>query len=437
MKTLTKLLRHYFGAYCILALALSACTPEAEIEVQDTEVASKFDSELTAILDLMDSNSALALEKLDDVIANAEALNSKYYSGKSKWYKAYIYDKIEEDVSEAYYYYNQALNDVLETDDSSLKMKIYNNLGILNDFYGQYDGAINAYGSALQFEDELSKEQISDLHYNLGVALKLKGDEASFSEAEKAFTRSLEYAKEVDYHGNIASIHNQIGMMYKTIKNYDIARITYKNTIETYASNPDMREHIGKAYHNIGVTYMEEGNAEASVRAFRKALEYKESSGSIFITKYDLGTILLKDGKEGEAIAMWKDALNEKHNKNSKEQVQIYSDLTTALQSSNQYEEALSYSVVYNSSIQNILQEDEKHKIESDRVLFASVVNEYDAFNKQVPFFSRPLVILFALLALLLVVSSLVYIYYRSRSTRKVSEVVSKIQSEFLDIKVD
>lgn len=437
MTTLTKRLRSLLGKLCISLIVLSSCVQEQEIDIQNPDVGTRFDSELVTVKGLMKDNPERAIELLDDLIIEAAAIDNNYYAGKAKWYKAYIYDEIEGNVSEAYRCYNDALKNVLLTDDSSLKMKIYNNLGILYRFYGEYDGAIRTYESALQLKNDLGDKQLSDLYYNLGVALKLKGDEFSFSQAEQSFTKSLEFAKKADYHTNIAHVHNQIGLMYKMIKNYDMARITYNNTIETYVSNPEMRNHIGRAYHNIGVTYMDENNAEASIRAFEKALEYKRSSSSIFITKYDLGTILFRDGKKEKAIATWRDALNEKHSRNNREQVQIYADLTSALKTENQYEEALTYSEVYNSSIQNILQEGEKYKSESDRVLFASVVSEYEAFNKPVPFFSRPLVLLFSALAVIAMVFLIAYGYYRSRSKREISDVVSDIQSEFLDIKVD
>ena len=209
------------------------------------------------------------------------------------------------------------------------------------------------------------------------------------------------------------------------------------NTINTYVSDSKFQEHVGRAYHGIGVTYMEEGNMEAAVRAFEKALEYKENSGSRFITKYDLGTVLKNNGQVDKAITVWKDALDEKHDKNSIEQVKIYADLTSALKMNDEYEEALSYSEVYQSSIQNIIQEGEQYKAKNDQVLFANIIKEYEEFKQPVPFFTRPSVILVMVLSSISVVYLLMILYYRSKSKRKVSEAVSNIQARFLDIKVD
>ena len=341
MSRFKKHIKHWIGVSCLTIFTITSCVQESDVATVTPESIASMDDALAEVLDLMDTQPQLSIEKLNDIIEQAEAIDSRYYAGKAKWYKGYIQDEILEDVSQAYYSYNEALKDVLQTKDASLKMKIYNNLGILYRFYNQYDAAIRNYESALNLSDEISVEQLSDLYYNYGVALKLKGDSVSFFDAELAFTKSLELAKKVDYHKNIAIVHNQIGLMYKTLGNYDMARISYENTIRTYITDPNLREKVGRAYHGIGVTYMEEGNNEAAVRSFNKALEYKKSSGSRFITKYDLGSALMLDGHDERAIAVWKDALNEKHNKNSIEQVQIYSDLTEALKKSNRYEEAL------------------------------------------------------------------------------------------------
>lgn len=436
MRNLTDFMSKMF-VLSVLIFTLTSCVQDVDTEIADPEIKSSFEAELEEILDDMEEDSALALEKLDKLMLKAERINSKYYTGKAKWYKGYIYDEVVEDVSLAYHNYSEALKDILQTDDASLKMKIYNNLGILYRFYDQHDAAIINYKAALELKDDLTIDQLSDIYFNYGVALKLKGDSVSFFEAEQAFTKSLEYAQQIDYHENIASVHNQIGLMYKAIEDYEMARSAYNNTIRTYINNPDLQGYVGKAFHGIGVTYMEEENIEASVKAFEEALLYKRNSGSIFITKYDLGTVLLSDGRADEAITVWRDALNEKHNKNSIEQVQIYSDLTSALKMENQYKAALGYSEIYNSNIQKIMEEGEKYKSESDQVLFANVVKEYDEFNKAVPFFSRPLVLFSTILAIIVLIYLTVVLYYRSRSAKKVSEVVSKIQTEFQHVMVD
>ena len=90
-----------------------------------------FEVRLESVLNMMDSKPDEAIAELETIINDAEVEDLRYYQGKAKWYKAYIYDRVLEDISYGYHFYNEALKDVLVTDDSSLKMKIYNNLGIL------------------------------------------------------------------------------------------------------------------------------------------------------------------------------------------------------------------------------------------------------------------------------------------------------------------
>ncbi|MEO9871828.1 tetratricopeptide repeat protein [Ekhidna sp.] len=437
MTILTKNLKHFIGVLLFASFVFISCNHDSSLEVTSPKINANLDEMLLESLDLMEESPASALTQLDDIIKRADAIHSKYYSGKAKWYKAYIYDDVLEDVALAYNQYYDALEDILQTNDVSLKMSIYNNLGILYRMYEQYDAAISNYEEAIKFENELSKKQLSDLYYNYGRSLKMKGGEAAFLQAEQAFTQSLKLAEEIDHQENIALVYNEIGSMYKKLDNHEVARLSYSKIIQTFGDNSEMNQFVGLAYHNLGDSYMTEGKLEEAEKAFNKALEFKTVSSSIFITKYDLGTILMKSGQSEKAIATWKDALTESHNKNSLEHIKIYSDLTKVLSSENQVKEALTYSEIYTDNVKNILAQGEKYKILNERILFANVVSEYDEFNKPVPLFSRPLVILALILGFGALIYSIVFIYYRSKSKKKVSEVVSKIQTDFLDIKVD
>lgn len=431
------------SAYSLVFVFLSmvtivSCNQDFQLsEVEATHF--PMEEELSDALIEMESNPESALQTCKEIINRAEERGAFYYSGKAKFFLGYIHEELLDNVSEAYFNYNEALRDLLKTDSSELKMKVYNNLGILYRYYGQYDAAIQNYQSALALEKDLDAEKLSDLYYNLGVAYKLKGDAQAIALAESAFTRSLELAKPLNDHENIASVHNQIGLMYKDLGNYEMARIAYNNTISLYNDvNPssDVHEYVGKAYHGIGVTFMDEGEIESSIEAFTSALGYKTSSASIFVTKYDLGSALMMKGQGTKAVQMWKAALREKHNKNDREQVEIYADLTTALASNNNYEEAVGYADIYHNQIQNILSEGEKYKSENDAVLFKDIVREYSAFSQPVPFFERPLGIALSMLSLL-AISSLAFFYFRLKVSRSIEDTVSKIQMEFQNIKIE
>ena len=327
-----------------------------------------------------------------------------------------------------------------QTNDVETKVKALNNLGLLNRFYQHNDAAISSFLTALEDEKDIEEKFLSDIYYNLGVTYKRKGDESSFSLAEEAFTRSMEIASAIAYNENIASVNNQVGMMYKDISNYEMARIAYKNTIRDYGTadkESETWEFVGKAHHGIGVTYMEEKKYDEAIRAFQKALEFKKSSGSIFITKYDLGSVLYDAGHTEQAVATWKDALNEKHNKNDRVQVQIYAKLTSALAQRNDFEEAVKYAQIYNEHIGNILSVGETYENKNNQVLFADIVREYAEFNQVIPFYKEPWAIALMFIFIALAVYTGSRAYYQSKLSTKVSDTRSEIQIEFQNIKLD
>ncbi|MEQ9425346.1 MAG: hypothetical protein RJQ09_13055 [Cyclobacteriaceae bacterium] len=429
--------KQFFTLLIGLCIVWVSCDQEDEFETPASVRSLDFDDMYSSIKEVMKDEPERAIRLCDETIKHAELIGSAYHSGKAKWYKAYIYDDILQEVSKAYFNYNDALKDLIRTDSSSLKMKVYTNVGLLYRFYGQFEAALNSYESALKLEEDLSVKQRSDLYYNYAVALKLKGDSASFYQAEDAFIKSLELAREIGDEANMASVNIQIGLMYKTVGEFEMARIAYRNTIRNYKGDAEMADYVGQAYHGIGVTYMDEGNSNDAIQSFEKALLFKNKSGSIFITKYDLGSVLLSSGYSDEAIAIWQQALNETHDRNDIAQVKIYADLTKALDEKGRYAEALHYSNVYNSEVEKILAENVKYKELNNQILFADVIREYDEFNNAIPFYQQPRFIILLICILGPTGYFLMATYYRRKVTKKVSETVSEIQTEFQHLKID
>ena len=376
-----------------MGLALmTACEMQSDGGELEPSIATTLDVELEAVLDLMSDDPDEAIAKCDEIIKKAQSASSSYYMGKALWYQAYIYDDILEDVSKAYFGYNEALKHLKQTDDATAIVKASTNLAILNQYYGQHDMAIDIYEQNLDYKDDISDKLLSDNYYNLGRSYKLKGDKESFYKAEEAFTKSLEVARKIEDHENIASVNNQVGLMYKDLGNYDMSRIAYKNTIKTYQhedKSSELLEYVGRAYHGIGVTHMEEENYPEAIAAFEEALLYEKNSGTLFITKYDLGTVLHEAGHVDKAVATWKNALTEKHNKNDRIEVEIYAKLTSALAASEAYEEAVNYAQLYNEQIGNILSVRDKYKSENNEVIFADIIREYEEFNRVIPLYRQ------------------------------------------------
>lgn len=426
--------------FCMGCLLFSSCEMQVDAENLDSSVTEEMELGLQNSLDIMSENPEMAITALDKVIEKAETISSDYYIGKATWYKAFIYDKKLDDVSKAYFSYNEALKFLESSDDAVLRTKIRNNLAILNQYYGQYDIAAKIYLEALEEKDNIGKKLLSNIYYNLGRSYKRQAGEESIFQAEKAFTKSLEIAKEIDDHENIASVNNQVGIMYSDQGDYDIARIAFQNTIRDYKDfdrETEAWEYVGKAYHGIGVTYMEEKEYDKSIAAFENALKFEKNSETIFVTKYDLGSVLYEAGKVEKAVTTWKEALLEKHNNNERTHVEIYSKLTTALASSNDYKGALKYAQTYNEHINDILTVGEKYQAENNQVIFADIIREYDEFNQVIPFYKEPWAIALMFIFIAVAVYTGSRAYYQSKLSTKVSDTRSEIQIEFQNIKLD
>ncbi|MDW3191311.1 MAG: tetratricopeptide repeat protein [Cytophagales bacterium] len=431
-----KIIPTFIIGCCLLA----ACEMQADQEILATSESESLEVALQETREFMYDDPIRGISSLDEIIDQAKSQNSALITGKALWYQAYLQHQLMDDVSKAYFAYKESLKYLDQTTDAITKAKVRNNLAVLNEYYGQYDFAISIYQSILEDRDKLAEEQLSNVYYNLGRNYKLKGDEESFFKAEDAFTQSLELAQSIDHHRNIARANNQVGMMYKDLADYDMSRIAYRNTIRDYqndSKSDGVLDFVGQAYHGMGVTYMEQERFDEANEAFREALKYKTDSESIFITKYDLGSVLFELGQPMEAIATWKDALKEKHNKNERIQVEIYAKLTSALAAHNEYADALMYAQIYNEHISNILSEGEKYQAENNRVIFADIIREYDEFNQVIPFYKEPwaIVLMFIFIALAVYTGSRAY--YQSKLSTKVSDTRSEIQIEFQNIKLD
>lgn len=422
-----------FVALLLLIIITVGCQQQQDLDLQ-SEQAINLEVEISSLEEIAKDDPNTAIAKADEIISQAESIGSTYMLGKAKFEKARIYDIHLNEVSDAYFFYKESLSDLEESEDGILKMRVLNNLAILYRFYGEHETALELYDRALTYKSELTPELLSDLYFNIGYALEKKGDSDAFFEAEEAYEQSMKFAKETNYDENIASIHNQIGEMYKAVEDYEMARISYKNIIRTYQSNPEMSQYVGLAYQGIGETHFEQGNTSQAIESFEKALVYKTKSGSIFYSKFSLGTALLKSGYKDEAITTWKEGLNENHDKTNPEQVKIYAELSDALADVGQFKEALGYSQIYNSSMKDIL---EQQKYESNnQVMFADIVREYDEFNRQEPLYAQNWFILVLILGFGGIVF-LVALRYQKNKSKLSNEQIARLRSEFRQLRVD
>ena len=118
----------------------------------------------------------------------------------------------------------------------------------------QFDDAIDSYKNALKINPDYA-----EAHYNMGIALKDKGDlETAISSYKNALKIKPGYAEAYFNMGNIL----------KDKGDFDDAIDSYKNALKI---NPDYTE----AYSNMGIALKDKGDFEAAIGSYKKALEVK------------------------------------------------------------------------------------------------------------------------------------------------------------------
>lgn len=127
-----------------------------------------------------------------------------------------------------------------------------NFLGIVYDRRHAHKEAITMYQAALEI-----KQADPSILNNLGMSYYL---DERYQEAATTFQQALQVG------GTTDKISNNLGMALSKLKHYDLA-------FEAYSRGMDS----AKAYNNIGVAFLEEGNFARASRCFEKAMEMQPS----------------------------------------------------------------------------------------------------------------------------------------------------------------
>ena len=187
-------------------------------------------------------------EKIGDIDSAIEnysislKLNSKFY--QSKFNLAVIYYKKKElDKSEELF---QSLINEYKKDYNS-----YYNLGIIKFEKHNYFDAINFLNKAISINNFFYAA-----YHQLGVVYEAQGD---FISAISNYQKAIE----LDTKGYALS-YNNLGNIYLALKEYDKARLCFKNALKFKGKKSSI-------YFNLGIVYYELNNVSESIRNFENA----------------------------------------------------------------------------------------------------------------------------------------------------------------------
>ena len=160
-----------------------------------------------------------------------------------------------------------------EINNDSLKALCYHKMGNVYYFKGLPDSAASYYIKSLKIRKQINDLQgIAAMNNNLGVIYKtLK----NYPLAITYFKNAEKYYLQINDLDGQASALNNIGVIYWVTQKYDSAEIYYKKSLDLAQKLGD-KVLIENRYNNLGVLYRDKGEYEKALEYFRKALKLVE-----------------------------------------------------------------------------------------------------------------------------------------------------------------
>jgi tetratricopeptide (TPR) repeat protein len=102
---------------------------------------------------------------------------------------------------------------------------------------------------------------------------------ARHREAVRMGREAAEVLRAVGDSAELAQAHNQVGLSYWNLVQYDSAVVQLSRAQELWLGLDD-RDALGRVANNLGATHYQWGNYEAALAAFLRAVEYRRESGN-------------------------------------------------------------------------------------------------------------------------------------------------------------
>ncbi|WP_256259896.1 tetratricopeptide repeat-containing sensor histidine kinase [Winogradskyella luteola] len=189
-----------------------------------------------------------------------------------------------------------------------------NALGVINRNISNYDKSIKLHEEAKSFADKADSDELRIVSLNMiGVAYRrmdiIKPALDYHTQALKIAYEASNPSPTVSY--NIAVSQNSIGNIYLALKQYDIALIQFRKSLEI-EEKADNKLGLAINYHNIGYAEEAKGNLDVALANYEKSLYYNETINSEvgrMICFNSIGGIYLKKENYENAEPIIKDAL--------------------------------------------------------------------------------------------------------------------------------
>ncbi|HOQ79857.1 MAG TPA: sigma 54-interacting transcriptional regulator [Candidatus Cloacimonadota bacterium] len=290
-----------------------------------------------------------AIKSIDKTLEYAISIDDKDFS-KS------IQAEAKKTVGKIYYYIN-----MLEKAESAFKeaesiyksikcnyglAAIYNNLGVIKMFQGDWEETERLYLESLKLEQEhYNLEGIAVCYNNLG---SLADDQGDYKKSLTYFNEALSIQKLLAERYNISNCYNNIGVTYMDNREYDKAIEAYEKSLQTAVSF-NLFKNIIASLNNLGAVYFIVGNWTKAIEYYESAIKKSEEMGFMegLLRSYNnLGELYEKRGEYNLAHDLYIKGQNIINNINDDYlKAELFGNLGSVLTQLHKFGEAYGYLV--------------------------------------------------------------------------------------------
>lgn len=212
------------------------------------------------------------------------------------------------DYNIAEHYFGKAIEELRGDTTDKIAALIYGNRANVFLYQGKYDRAILFSKKAIAIHKVKNPSLVSPTLVQLGIAYKGKQD---YLTALDYYLKGLQLEQEKNDYAGVASVHANLGNLYKTLKKYDKALESFKTSLD-YTVKNKQKLISSRTYNNIGIIYYRLSNDSLALMNFSKSIELKReinSTNQIWSAYVNIGQIYVDWGKVDTAKHIFFEAL--------------------------------------------------------------------------------------------------------------------------------
>ncbi|MDY6801635.1 MAG: tetratricopeptide repeat-containing sensor histidine kinase [Bacteroidota bacterium] len=252
----------------------------------------------------LDSSLYFANEALNlaHILKDKKGLSDVYNRIGNVYYFQGDYDVAEE-------FYQKSVIVKKEINDLKGLLGIYNNIAILYNAKNEPEQGLQYFSKALEISKQIdSKDDIALFLSAMGNTYSRLND---YKKSIQYHLQALEIVKTQDNEIVAAQIYNAVGNVYQTISDYDSALKYFLDALKIYKKYNNQRG-ISMSYNNLGIIYQNLGENEKALDYYLKSLEidvknnFSQGQASAY---NNLGTAYDKKGEKRKALDYYRKAL--------------------------------------------------------------------------------------------------------------------------------